>query len=303
MDTDTIAENDLDDRLSVPIEQHWVRSGTVRLHVRAAGPDDGPLVVLLHGFPEFWYGWRHQIAPLVEAGYRVVVPDQRGYNWSSAPSSVSAYDLDLLTTDVCRLLNVAEREQAHVVGHDWGAKVAWHLAMTHPDRIDRLGILNVPHPYVFQRTLRTSPRQLLRSAYVFFFQVPGLPEWVLGRKDGHGLRWLMRWSADPDTFTPADLRAYRRAWRRPGRLRGMLNWYRAAGRRSLRTSPTAERIEVPTLVLWGARDTALIPQMAAPSADLCTNGRLVMIDDATHWVQHDAPTRVNQHLLDHLGTA
>lgn len=296
-------DDDLGSRLSVSIERHWIQSGTVRLHVRAAGPSDGPLVVLLHGFPEFWYGWRHQIAPLVEAGYRVVAPDQRGYNWSSAPSSVAAYDLDLLTTDVCRLINAADREQAHVVGHDWGAMVGWHLAMTHPERIDRLGILNVPHPTVFWRTLCTSPRQLLRSLYVFFFQLPGIPEWLLGRNDGQGLLWLLRQSADADTFTDQELRAYRRAWRRPGRVRGMLNWYRAAVRRAVRTSSPAEQIEVPTLVLWGARDNALSRQMAAPSADRCTDGRLVMIEDATHWVQHDARERVNRHLLDHLGAA
>jgi len=291
----------LAERISVPVERYWVDGENVRLHVRAAGPSDGPLVVLLHGFPEFWYGWRHQIAPLAEAGYRVVVPDQRGYNLSDAPRSVAAYDLDVLTADVRHLIDAAGEETAHVVGHDWGAMVAWRLAMMHPERIRRLGICNVPHPQVFRRTLRTSPSQLLRSLYVFFFQIPALPEWLLGRNDGEGLARLLRWSSRHDTFTAADMTAYRRAWRRPGRIRGMLHWYRAAARRVLRGEQSEAAVDVPTLVLWGAKDAALSQEMAAPSAAMCTDGQLVVLDEATHWVQHDAPETVARHLLDHLG--
>jgi pimeloyl-ACP methyl ester carboxylesterase len=292
--------DDLAERISVPLDRHWIDGNGVNLHVRAAGPSDGPLVVLLHGFPEFWYGWRHQIAPLAEAGYRVVVPDQRGYNLSDAPPRVSAYDLGLLTADVRRLIDAAGRENAHVVGHDWGAMVAWRLAMTHPGWIRRLGILNVPHPRIYRRTVRTSPSQFLRSLYVLFFQLPVLPEWLLGRNDGKGLALLLRWSSHRDTFSADDLAAYRRAWRRPGRTRGMLHWYRAAVRRGARGEQSDGEIEVPTLVLWGAQDAALSQQMAAPSAALCTDGRLVVLDDATHWVQHDAPDAVTRHLLDHL---
>ena len=291
---------DPSDAIPVPLERHEVDSGAVRLHVRAAGPSDGPLMVLLHGFPECWYGWRHQIGPLAEAGYRVVVPDQRGYNRSDAPAEIGAYDLDRLVADVERLVDAAGRERAHVVGHDWGAMVAWTLAMTRPERVRRLGILNVPHPRVFRRTLRTDPRQMVRSLYALFFQVPRLPEWLLGRGDGQGLAWLLRRSARPETFTARDVAVYRRAWRRPGRVRGMLHWYRAAARRALRGDVAAAPVEAPTLVVWGARDVALSHTMAAPSADLCADGRLVMIDDATHWVQHDAPERVNRSLLDHL---
>ena len=288
------------DRISVSLERQWVDGAGVRLHVRAAGPDDGPLVVLLHGFPEFWYGWRHQIPALAEAGCRVVVPDQRGYNRSGAPRAVAAYDLDRLADDVCALIEAAGRDRASVVGHDWGAMVGWHLAHTHPERLRRLAILNVPHPHVFRTTLRSNPAQLLRSTYALFFQVPALPEWLLGRNDGQGLTTLLQWSSHPDTFDEADLALYRRAWRRPGRLRGMLNWYRAAARRALRTAPPSAPIDVPTLVAWGAQDVALHRQMAAPSAAMCTDGHLEVIDDATHWVQHDAPDLVNRHLLDHL---
>jgi len=272
----------------------------VQLHVQVAGPDDGSLVVLLHGFPEFWYGWRHQIPVLAEAGYRVLIPDQRGYNRSGTPRAVGAYDLDLLASDVCALIDAAGRDRAAVVGHDWGAMVGWYLAHTHPERLRRLAVLNVPHPRVFRDTLRSSPAQLLRSTYALIFQLPALPEWLLGRNDGQLLAALLRGSSHPGTFDDTDLAIYRQAWRRPGRLRGMLNWYRAAGRRALRTAPPSAPVEVPTLVVWGAQDVALSRRMAAPSAAMCVDSRLEIIDTATHWVQHDAPDLVNRHLLDHL---
>ncbi|MFB6274451.1 MAG: alpha/beta fold hydrolase [Salinibacter sp.] len=292
--------SDPENRCSVPLERHWVDSDGVRLHVRAAGPRDGPLVVLLHGFPEFWYGWHRQIPALADAGYRVVVPDQRGYNRSDAPRAVAAYDLDLLVDDVCAVIDAAGRERAAVVGHDWGAMVGWHLAHVRPERLRRLAILNVPHPHIFRETLRTSPAQLLRSTYALFFQCPALPEWLLGRNDGQLLAAFLRGSGHADTFTDADLAIYRRTWRWPGRLRGMLHWYRAAARRALRTAPPADPIGVPTLVVWGAQDVALSRRMAAPSAAMCDEGRLEVVENATHWVQHDAPATVNRLLLDHL---
>ena len=288
------------ERCPVPLEQHWVQGRGVQLHARVAGPDDGPLVVLLHGFPEFWYGWRYQIAALAEAGFRVVVPDQRGYNRSDAPRPVSAYDLDRLVDDVCAVIGATGHDRAAVVGHDWGAMVGWHLAHAHPERLRCLAVLNVPHPYVFRETLRSSLGQLPRSTYALFFQIPAVPEWLLGCSDAQLLAALLRGSSRPDTFDDTDLAIYRRAWQRPGRLRGMLHWYRAAGRRALRTSSPSAPIDVPTLVVWGVQDVALSRRMAAPSAAMCTDGRLKVIEDATHWVQHDAPAIVNRLLLDHL---
>ncbi len=288
-------------RLPVPLDRYWVEGQDgVQLHVRTAGPEDGPLVVLLHGFPEFWYGWRHQIAPLARAGYRVVIPDQRGYHRSDAPRAVAAYDLDVLADDVCALIDAAGRPRAAVVGHDWGAMVGWHLAHACPERLRRLTILNGPHPRVLRDTLRSSPTQLLRSTYALFFQLPALPEWLFGRNDGQLLAALLCGSGHPDTFDETDLTIYRRAWRRTGRLRGMLHWYRAAARRVLRSTPPSVPVEVPTLIIWGAQDIALSRQMAAPSAAMCLDGRLELLGDATHWVQHDAPTTVNRLLRGHL---
>jgi len=279
--------------------ERFVVTGGVRLHVVEAGPGDGPLVVLLHGFPEFWYGWRKQIGPLADAGFRQLVPDQRGYNTSDKPEAVSAYRLDALADDVVGLLDEAGRERALVVGHDWGAVVGWWLAMTRPDRVERLAVLNVPHPAVMRRHLLTNPRQLLRSWYIFLFQVPGLPEWWIARNDFRNGCRAMRTSRR-GSVTDADLARYREAWAQPGALRGMVSWYRAA-LRSLGTRAPSPRVRVPTLMLWGARDVALGREMAEPSIALCDDGRLVFLEDATHFVQHDEPDRVNRELLAFLG--
>jgi pimeloyl-ACP methyl ester carboxylesterase len=287
--------------LSIPTRRRFVQSGDVWLHVVEAGPTDGDPVVLLHGFPEFWYGWRQQIPALAEAGYRVVVPDQRGYHRSDAPPEISAYDLPHLVNDVRAVIGSTGSNRAHVIGHDWGAAVAWALAAWHPEAVRRLAILNVPHLDVFRRTLRSSPAQLLRSVYILLFQIPRLPEWLLSRADHVLLTRLLTASGRRDTFAAEDLEVYRSAWRRPGRLRGMLNWYRAAARRAVSGASPLGRIDPPTLVLWGVHDVALSASMARPSADLCRDGRLETIDGATHWVQHDAPDRVNRLLLEHLG--
>jgi len=290
---------------STDLSHRHLRANGVRFHVVEAGPEDGEPVMLLHGFPEMWTGWRKQIPALAAAGYRVVVPDQRGYNRSEKPAGVAAYDLDVLAGDVLALaddvLAASTFDRVALVGHDWGAAVAWHVAGMAPERLRRLAILNVPHPKVMIDTLRSDVDQLRRSGYILFFQLPWLPEYVLSRHDFAGLTKMLRASGHRDTFTDADVEQYRAAWRKPGAVTAMVNWYRAAGRRALWSSPSTGRIDVPTLVIWGAQDVALRATMAQPSADLCRAGRLAMIDDATHWVQHDAPDRVNRLLLEHLG--
>jgi pimeloyl-ACP methyl ester carboxylesterase len=292
--------NETIQQFPVPVRSHVVRTNGVRLHVVEAGPEDGTPVILLHGFPEFWYGWRHQIPALVDAGCRVIVPDQRGYNRSDTPAPVAAYDVDELVGDVLGLVDEMKVRDGHLVGHDWGGVVAWVLAMRHPDRLRRLAILNVPHPGVFRETLWSSWEQLQRSGYVFLFQLPRLPEWWLGRNDSANLVRMLRGSGRRDTFTAQDLAAYRQSWRRPRTIRSMVHWYRAAGRRALQGGLPDQRVHVPTRVIWGAKDVALIRQMARPSADRCDDADLFMIDAATHWVQHDAPDRVNDLLIGHL---
>jgi pimeloyl-ACP methyl ester carboxylesterase len=278
--------------------ERFATTNGVRLHVVEAGPDHGPLVVLLHGFPELWYGWRRQIPALAAAGFRVLVPDQRGYNTSDKPAGIASFRLEALAADVVGLMAEAGRERALVVGHDWGAIVAWWLALARPERVERLAVLNAPHPAVMRRHLLSSLRQLRRSWYMLFFQLPLLPELWLSRADHAQLARAVR-GGRRGTCTQADLAVYRRAWSEPGALTAMVNWYRAGLRDAMRRLP-GSRVGVPTLVLWGARDRFLGREMAVPSAELCADGRLVLLEGATHWVQHDQAEAVNDHLVRFL---
>ncbi|WP_435097291.1 alpha/beta fold hydrolase [Halarchaeum sp. P4] len=269
----------------------------VRLHVVAAGDPDDPLVVLLHGFPEFWYGWCEHVAPLVAAGYRVLVPDQRGYNLSAKPDGVGAYGIDALSGDVAGLVATEGRDSAHVVGHDWGGLVAWDVARRYPALVDRLAILNAPHPTVFTRTIASNPRQLRKSWYLLFFQLPWLPEWT-ARRDDFALWVAALEAARPGAFDTADLERYRTAWRRDGAPTAMVNWYRALLRAP--SSPSRERVVTPTLILWGEDDQALVPELAETSRDYCAAGTLERFGDATHWLHHEHPERVTRRLRAHL---
>lgn len=287
------------EELEVPTAESTYREvNGVSLHVVTAGDSGDPLVVLLHGFPEFWYGWREYINPIVEAGYRVLVPDQRGYNRSDKPDGVQPYRLGELSLDVVELIETENRETAHVVGHDWGAIVAWDLALRYPDFVDRLGIANVPHPTVFAETLRSNPTQLLKSWYMFYFQLPRIPEWFLKRTDYELWVAAMEEGSNSDTFSETDVERYRRSWKREGAPTAMMNWYRALFR--YRDTATRDRVTVPTLIVWGENDQALVPEMASKSVDYCDDGHLERFPDATHWVTHERPDRVADLLLEHL---
>lgn len=283
--------------IGADLRRTFLTANGVTLHVVEAGPRDGPPVVLLHGFPEFWYGWRAQIGPLARAGYRVIVPDQRGYHLSGKPRPLAAYAVRELAADVLALLDARGHREAAVVGHDWGAAVAWHLATHHPDRVARLAILNLPHPEVLSEALRANPAQRRRSSYMLFFQIPRLPEFLMGLGRAAPLARTLRESSRPGTFD-GDLDAYRDAWTVPGALTGMLNWYRAL-RLTGDRAPTP-RVTVPTLILWGARDRFLGRELAAPSAARCDDARLEFLEDATHWLHHEFPDEVNARLLAFL---
>lgn len=276
-----------------------VESGEVQLNVARAGPEDGPLVILLHGFPEYWYGWRHQIDPLVTAGYRLWIPDQRGYHRSDRPQEIAAYSLDRLADDVVAIIEAAGESSARIIGHDWGGAVAWWLANRNPERVRQLVILNAPHHSPMRRLLRGNPRQFLRAIHISLFQIPRLPEWLLSAGDFWGMHWLMRASSRPDTFTREDLAAYRSAWEQPGALTGMLNYYRALTRNPPAGLPSP-RITVATLLIWGMKDQVFLHQVVQESIGLCDDGRLELIPEGTHWVQHDAPAKVNRLIVDFL---
>lgn len=272
----------------------------VNLHVVAAGAKDGPLVILLHGFPEFWYGWRKQMPALAAAGYAVWAPDQRGYNRSDKPAGIDAYNIDALAQDILGLIDASGREQVYLVGHDWGAAVAWWVAGNHPERIQKLAILNVPHPQVMRRTVMEDTEQRKKSWYIFFFQIPWLPERLLSQNDYTNMVRMLKGSSRRGAFSDAELTAYRQAWAQPGALTAMLHWYRAAVRNQARAQ-TLGRIRVPTLMIWGANDIALSRVMAQESVDLCDRGRLVFLEEASHWVQHEEAETVNRLLLEFFG--
>jgi epoxide hydrolase 4 len=277
---------------SSELEHCFMHTNGIRLHVVAAGPHDGPLVILLHGFPEYWYGFRQQISPLAQAGYRVLAPDQRGYNDSDKPTDVAAYHIDELAGDVIGLIKASGRKKALLVGHDWGAAVSWWLAIKHSHWIERMVILNVPHPLVMARTLRQNPVQLLRSSYFLFFQLPSVPEAILRMGNWKIPAWTMRLSSQKGVFTEAILNHYREAWSKPRAFTSMLHWYRAIGRRRP-PIPENPMVKVPTLLIWGAREMFLDRRMAGESMKFCTDGELIFLPKATHWLHHEEPEGIN----------
>jgi pimeloyl-ACP methyl ester carboxylesterase len=282
--------------LDAPEWQHrFADLNGMRLHYVEAGA--GPLLVLLHGFPEFWYAWRRQILQLAAAGFRVFAPDLRGYNLSAKPRGVLAYGMRAVVEDVRALIQSAGVSRAHLVGHDFGAGVAWALAMRHPAVVERVVIVNGPHP---ERMLRgmLNPRQLLRSWYIFFLQLPWLPELVASARD-HALLIapFQRIPAEAG-WSGEEYEAYRRAFEQPGALHAMINYYRAmlrpAGGVPLR------RIQAPVLVLWGDRDPYLGRRLAKPSRKWVPHARVEILEGVGHFVQHEQPELLNRRIVDFL---
>ena len=279
----------------IELREGYAEVGDVKLHYVEAG--DGPLVVLLHGFPEFWYGWRLQIAPLAAAGFRVVAPDTRGINLSSRPGGVAAYYADKLAADIRGLIHERGAESALVVGHDWGGTIAWTMAMNHPEVVDRLAILNAAHPRRFNKGLR-NPRQAARTWYLFYFQTPGLPERHVRAGDWKFLKHFLRDAQPP--YTQEEMDRYVEAWSQPGAATAMTNYYRGATRHS----PKIQTVSAPTLVIWGQRDRYLGPDLAEPDrADVPNLDRVERLSNASHWVHHDEAERVTKLLIDFFAPA
>jgi pimeloyl-ACP methyl ester carboxylesterase len=283
----------------IEVREGYADLREVRLHYVEAGSADAPPVVLLHGFPEFWYSWRYQIPALAAAGLRVIAPDMRGYNLSSKPPGVSSYAARRLAADVRDLIHERGASTACLAGHDWGAAVAWMTAMAHPEAVERLAILNVPHPRRMLEALRRPSPQLARSWYMFFFQLPWLPEQLVRADDWRAFRYGFEHDARPGAFTPADIERYREAWSQPGAASAMINYYRAALRRPpSRRAGGLARVQASTLVIWGERDRYLGTELAEPDrADVPRLERVVRLPEASHWVQHDEPERVSELLI------
>ena len=264
----------------------FVTANGIRFHLRTDG--DGPLVLLLHGFPQTSYMWEQVIPPLAARGFRVVAPDLRGMGESSRPRRIRDYRLEVLGDDVAALIRALGEERAHVIGHDWGALVAWEAALSHPEAVDRLVAVNGPPAQAIVRAFFTSLRQLGRSWYVFFFNLPWLPEWLLTRP--RAMARLLQ----PGNFSDREIEVYRDAITRPGAARAGLAYYRAATRwvvpdlRRLRR----KRVLSPTLVLWGEQDPALGKELTL-HLDRYVRGPLLIeyLPDAGHWVIQDLPDR------------
>jgi len=304
----------------VPIEHRYVSIRGLTLHCAVAG--DGPLVILLHGFPECWYSWRHQLDAL-STRFRVVAPDLRGYNESDKPRPVRAYELTELVADVEALIEAFGASEAGIVGHDWGGGVAWTFAMERPQRTRRLAVLNCPHPAIFSRHLQGNPRQLLQSWYMFFFQIPWLPETLLGLSHAAGVGRAIRDSTIvKSAITDEDIRVLRDAASRPGALRSAINYYRAIFRQQFRAGapewlknlagwtnepPVRRRLEdwpritPPTLLVWGEQDVALRKELTYGMEPLFDAPfRIHYVPESGHWVQQEQAALVNQLLLEHF---
>jgi pimeloyl-ACP methyl ester carboxylesterase len=282
------------------VREGFADLGEVQLHYVEAG--DGPLVVLLHGFPEFWYGWRLQIKALAAAGFRVVAPDMRGYNLSSRPKGVGNYEIAKLADDVRDLIHERGAESALLAGHDWGGSVAWATAMAHPEVVDRLAILNAAHPRKLSEGLH-HPGQLIKSWYFFFFALPDLPDAVVHANNWHFFRHFLA-DARPE-FTAEEMDRYIESWSQPGAASGMINYYRSSVRTPPKKAAAAiQTVKAPTLVIWGQRDAYLGQELAEPDHDDVPNlERVERLPNASHWVHHDEAERVTELLTSFFGPA
>jgi pimeloyl-ACP methyl ester carboxylesterase len=286
--------------MNLDVEHKFVTVGETRIHYVEAG--HGPTVVLLHGFPEFWYSWRNQIPALVAAGYRVIAPDLRGYNESSRPQEIESYCLPDLVRDVAGLITQCGDAPVTLIGHDWGGVIAWLVPRLHPALVGKLIVLNAPHSGPLLRELRRSTQQKMRLSYQLFMRMPMLPElWMRMFGYRNLQRTLRRMAKRAGNFDAAELHEYVDAWSKPGALTGMANYYRALprSRKALRSSGN-QPITNPTLLIWGERDPVFTHATTENFSEWVPNARVAYIEEAGHFVQSDAPEKVNKLIIDFL---
>jgi len=272
----------------------------------------GKLVILLHGFPDFWYSWRHQI-PALSQTFRVVAPDLRGYNKSDKPDGVEKYATSLLVQDISGLIEAFGEINAIIVGHDWGGYIAWNLAMTAPEQVSKLIIINCPHPIpLLEAFWSMRIRQLQKSWYVFFFQIPKVPEEILSRNNCQFLQKMLRGSlSNQNAFSEEDMQLYIEAWSQPGALTASINYYRANWNLAkILSMPKASqaglierfpKIKCPTLVIWGEKDVALDKSLTVGLEEHIENSFSIRyFPDYGHWIHNEAPAVVNRVILSVL---
>jgi pimeloyl-ACP methyl ester carboxylesterase len=281
----------------VTIAHRNIQVNGITLHVAEAGPADGPLLILLHGFPESWHAWQDYLAPLAAAGFHLIVPDQRGYNLSGKPAGVASYALDHLARDAVALAALMGADRFQLVGHDWGGSVAWWIASHYPEHVERMVVLNAPHPAIWRRAMK-HPDQRERSRYVQGLRLRFLPELFI-RLGGYKALFNAFSSARPGGLPPMMLMRHYEGWRRPGALTAMINWYRALFRQDM-ALPKQGSLSAPTLILWGDCDEYAVPRLAEASAALCRDARVVHFVNSGHWLAYDARDVVVSQLLRFL---
>jgi epoxide hydrolase 4 len=279
------------------LRERYIETNGVKLHVMEAGPADGPMILFLHGFPEFWYAWRKQLPCFADKGYLVVAPDQRGYNLSDKPEGIAAYKIDELAKDIVGLIDAYGRRQVYLVGHDWGASVSWWVALKYPERIRKLVILNVPHPKVMAKHVFTDTEQMKKSWYIFFFQIPGAVDKLAAATNYEWVLQMITTSANPGAFTPAELEEYRKAFQKPGAFTAMVNWYRAMIQ-TRQEPPKSFDVTMPMIFMWGEEDVAMLAGMADESMPYCKQGTLIRMPGVSHWIQHEQAEKVNKTIED-----
>ncbi len=273
-----------------------IMTNGIRMHYVTQGK--GPLIVLLHGFPEFWYSWRYQLPFLAERGYTVVAPDLRGYNDTDKPRT--GYDVPTLLRDIAGLIKGLGQEKAIIVGHDWGGVLAWAFAMSYPQMTERLIVMNAPHPQAMQRAFRTL-KQLRKSWYIFAFQLPWLPENALLRNNAYEIGRMLKGAAVQKSAFPNEVLAkYQEAMSKPGAMTAALNYYRQLIRHPLRSAKNHASIAVPTLLIWGEQDIALGIELTYGLEQWVPNIQIKRIPDSGHWVQQEKPELVNTLMAEFL---
>ena len=281
--------------------EHYIKVNGIQLHYMEEG--QGELVILLHGFPEFWYTWREQI-PFLSKKYRVVAPDMRGYNLSDKPVAIKDYKIDILASDIAELIKALGEKKAIVVGHDWGGAVAWAVASIYPQMVSKLAVLNIPHPTEMKKALMGfNLAQWKKSYYIFLFQLPALPEKFIG-KDLKGF-----FENSFTKFTPAnkktninkaDIAKYVEAYSQPSGVSGPINYYRATFRQ-LGGLKMETKLPMPVLMLWGEQDLALGKELTYNTKNYCENLEVIYDPGSGHFIQRDNPKLVNEKLWEFLG--
>ncbi|MDJ0532690.1 MAG: alpha/beta hydrolase [Xenococcaceae cyanobacterium MO_207.B15] len=281
------------------LKHDYIISNGIRLHYVTQG--EGTLMLFLHGFPEFWYSWRHQIAEFAP-DYKVVALDLPGYNDSEKPKERKAYQITELLKDIEGVIRGLGYDRCILVGHDWGGMLAWIFAYAHPEMVEKLIVMNLPHPAKFAEALRTNPQQMLRSWYVLLFQLPLLPEFLCRVNNYRMIAALfVKTAIDKTAFTPEDLEAYKKAAAKPGALTAMLNYYRSNFLGIFKQQEWTV-LQVPTLMIWGEKDTALGKELTYNTKAYVKDFQINYIPNCSHWVQQEQPELVNQYMGDFLAS-